>query len=128
MKKRAAEMERFTYTVSHDLKSPLVTIKSFLGYLEKDLNDQKPECVAKDLRFIHGAADKMVELLNELLKFARIGYIANELVQVPLQEVVHEALSLVNGQIAERGVKVKVTQEPAWLTVDKIRLVEVSRT
>ena len=31
-----AEMERFTYTVSHDLKSPLITIRGFLGLLEKD--------------------------------------------------------------------------------------------
>lgn len=33
---RNAELERFTYTISHDLKSPLVTINGFLGYLEKD--------------------------------------------------------------------------------------------
>ena len=33
---RSAEMERFTYTVSHDLKSPLITIQGFLGLLEKD--------------------------------------------------------------------------------------------
>ena len=34
---KSSELERFTYTVSHDLKSPLVTVKTFLGYLEQDL-------------------------------------------------------------------------------------------
>ena len=125
LEKKAAEMERFTYTVSHDLKSPLVTIKTFLGYLEKDLNDQKSERATKDLGFIHDAADKMVELLNELLRFARVGYNRNEMEQVPLQELVQAALSLVAGQIAESGVQVHVTQEPVWLTGDRLRLVEV---
>ena len=125
LEKKTAEMERFTYAVSHDLKSPLVTIKTFLGFLEKDLDAHKLERVPKDLGIIHGAADKMGDLLNELLKLARIGYNKNDLAQMPLQEVVQEALSLVAGQIADRGVQVQVTQEPAWLTGDRPRLVEV---
>src|ERR1017187_2017862 len=32
LKRRNDELTRFTYTVSHDLKSPLVTIRTFLGY------------------------------------------------------------------------------------------------
>ena len=67
----------------------------------------------------------MVELLNELLRFARVGYNRNEMEQVPLQELVQAALSLVAGQIAESGVQVHVTQEPVWLTGDRLRLVEV---
>jgi len=125
LEKKTAEMERFTYTVSHDLKSPLVTIKTFLGFLEKDLTDQNAEHLSRDLGFIHGAADKMGDLLNELLKLARVGYNRNDIVQVPLQEVVQEALFLVAGQIAERGVQVQVTQDPVWLTGDRVRLVEV---
>ena len=34
---RNAELQRFAYTVSHDLKSPLVSIRGFLGFLEKDV-------------------------------------------------------------------------------------------
>ena len=39
LEQKNAELERFTYTVSHDLKSPLVTIKGYLGYLRKDIED-----------------------------------------------------------------------------------------
>lgn len=40
LEERGAELERFNYTVFHDLKSPLVTVKSFLGFLEDDLKAQ----------------------------------------------------------------------------------------
>ena len=120
-----AELESFTYTVSHDLKSPLVTIKTFLGYLEEDLKTNRAETVAKDLEYLHVAADKMELLLNELLKLARIGHLRNPPVVAPLQEIVGEALELVAGQIAEREVQVEVAKEPVWLHGDRQRLVQL---
>src|SRR4029453_7591597 len=63
---RSAEMERFTYTVSHDLKSPLITIQGFLGLLEKDAMAGNLERMQTDITYVQTAATTMQRLLNEL--------------------------------------------------------------
>lgn len=119
------ELIRFNYTVSHDLKSPLVTIKTFLGYLVQDMAKADTEHVAQDLAYIHTAADRMNAMLEELLDLSRIGLVFNPPVEAPLQELVREALDLVAGRINRRGVQVVVSQEPIMLYGDRLRLVEV---
>ena len=42
------ELEQFTHTVSHDLKSPLITIKSFLGLLKEDIHLNKRDEIDED--------------------------------------------------------------------------------
>jgi signal transduction histidine kinase len=125
LQERNDELARFTYTVSHDLKSPLVTIKTFLGYLERDIRSQDTARMETDLVYIHKAADRMSRLLGELLDLSRVGRKMNPSVQTPLQVLVQEALDLVAGQIAQRGVTVQVTEEPVLLHGDRQRLVEV---
>ena len=74
---RNAELERFTYTVSHDLKTPLVTIKGFLGLLMKDVKAGHEEAFEHDIEQISNAADQMARLLAELLELSRIGHVIN---------------------------------------------------
>ncbi len=50
-----AELERFTYTISHELKSPLVTIRGFLGFLERDVDSGDSERARHDIERIRGA-------------------------------------------------------------------------
>jgi PAS domain S-box-containing protein len=120
-----AEMEQFTHTVSHDLKSPLVTINGFLGLLERDLADGDTERVVADISRIGSAASKMMHLLDDLVDLSRVGRVANPAVEVSLGDIVSDALELVSGPLAERGVEVHVA--PALPTVcgDKVRLVQV---
>ena len=73
---RNAEMERFTYTVSHDLKSPLITIYGFLGALKHDIEAGDSERFKNDMQRIASAASKMMRLLNDLLELSRVGRVA----------------------------------------------------
>ena len=119
------ELIHLADTISHDLKSPLVTIRTFLGYLEQDIRKPDVAIVEKDLTYIRNAAEKASRLMDELLELSRIGRKVNPPAEVPLQEVVKEALDLVAGRIAERGVTVIVTKEPIQLFGDRLRLAEV---
>ncbi|MCX6901517.1 MAG: PAS domain S-box protein [Verrucomicrobia bacterium] len=125
LQEKNAEMERFLYTASHDLKSPVVTIRTFLGYLEQDTAAGDAGRMEKDLRFIRAATDKMGRLLEELLEISRIGRVVSPPVSITLRKLVDEALGAVAGRIAERGVTVKVGDTDMLLRGDRIRLAEI---
>lgn len=125
LESKNTELERFTYTVSHDLKSPLVTITGFLNYLEKDAQAGNFDKFKKDIKRIHQAVDKMQGLLRDLLELSRIGRIMNDPIELPFNEVVQEAISLVYGNIKSGNVKVEFIDNEQKIFGDKIRLIEV---
>ena len=120
-----AELERFNYTVSHDLKSPLVTIKGFLGLLKHDASEGMSDSVSHDIERIDAAADRMHQLLDELLHLSRMTQEATEPVAVPLGEVANEALEAVTGAISQRGVQVEIAADLPVMIGDRLRLREL---
>ena len=120
-----AELERFTYTVSHDLKSPLITIRGFLGYLEKDAVEGNIERLTNDIERISKAAEKMQQLLDELLELSRIGRLINEPEGISFETIAREAISLVEGQLKDSNIKVKIGSNLPKVYGDRVRLVEV---
>lgn len=125
IEKKNSELERFTYTVSHDLKSPLVTIKTFLGYLMEDLKLPDTFRVQQDLGFMHNAADKMSQLLDELLELSRVGRLNNPPQEISFKDLASEAVQLDAGRISARGVTVEIGDSPVVLFGDRPRLVEI---
>jgi len=123
--RKNAEIEQFIYTVSHDLRSPLVTIKTFLGYLEQDISTGDSVRLDKDMGFMHTAADRMESLLNELLDMSRVGRTNAPRESVSLQEMVAEALDAVAGQITAGRVHMQVCQNELPLHGDRRRLLQI---
>lgn len=125
LEKKNMELERFTYTVSHDLKSPLVTITGFLGYLDQDARAGNFKNFKLDMDRIQQAVDKMQILLNDLLELSRIGRIMHEPVEEDFGTIVRDALSLLNGSITANKVHVIFMDEGHKVTGDRVRLLEV---
>jgi signal transduction histidine kinase len=119
-----AELERFTYTVSHDLKAPLITVRGFLGFVEQDARAGNFDRMEADLARIVDATDKMRRLLDELLELSRIGRLMNPPETVPFEAIVQEAIRLVQGRIKARGVQVEIAPDLPTVYGDRARLVE----
>ena len=119
------ELERFTYTVSHDLKAPLVTIRGFLGYLEEDIQSADQEQIKSAMDRIKGAADKMENLLDNLLELSRAGRMISQPETISFENIVQDAVNLVTGQIDAQGVHVEVSPDLPTIFGDQTRLTQV---
>lgn len=120
-----AELERFTYTVSHDLKSPLITIRGFLGFLREDSQTGNMVRLDADIKRISDATEKMQRLLNDLLELSRVGRLVNESKEIQINELIMEALELVQGRISQNNVAVSVEENLPLVFGDYQRLLEV---
>jgi signal transduction histidine kinase len=106
LERQNAELERFTYSVSHDLRAPLVTIKGFIGLLLKDIERGKGEAIQSDIKQISHATDNMATQLDELLELSRVGRLVNPPVEIDLNEMAASVVALFSDSIAKADVDV----------------------
>jgi signal transduction histidine kinase len=125
LERRNAELERFTYTVSHDLRSPLVTVRGFVDLLEKDVAGAATERVAADLARIRGATSTMEALLRELLELSRVGRVMNPPERVSLDELARHATVLLHERLRAANVRVDVQPGLGFAHGDRTRILEV---
>jgi signal transduction histidine kinase len=77
-----------------------------------------------DIGRIRNAVQRMQQWLDELLELSRVGRVVKAWEDVPLAELAREAVRLVAGRIAQRGVVVDVSPELPTLFGDRRRLLE----
>lgn len=120
-----AEMERFTYTVSHDLRSPLVTINGFISFLKKDLDIGDKKRIEDDLKRIGDAVTRMDRLLSDTLQLSRIGRVVEPPQDIAFKDIVLEALYQLSEKLKSGGVDISVAEDLPEVHVDRLRIVEV---
>jgi light-regulated signal transduction histidine kinase (bacteriophytochrome) len=125
--KSTIELERFAYAASHDLKSPLVAIKGFLGLLSKDLQTGNDERVARDLQHIALATDQMDRSLDGLLKVTRIGLVVNTPQRFSLGELCEEVKSRLPELAIRNDIEIEIAPDMPEVSADKTQISDVMR-
>jgi PAS domain S-box-containing protein len=106
------ELEEFAYIVSHDLQEPLRTLSFFSDSLQTELGNALPEQSQQDLKFITNAAERMQQLVRDLLALSRAGRADLKRERVKLNECVQAALSALATRLKETKAEIEVGELP----------------
>jgi signal transduction histidine kinase len=98
------ELEAFSYSVSHDLRAPLRHISGFARKLEHHLGEHVDEKAAHYIEVISSSAQRMAQLIDDLLVFSRLGRGALRLQAVDMQTVVEESRAIVESGVQDRRI------------------------
>ncbi|GMV04092.1 MAG: hypothetical protein AMXMBFR53_03730 [Gemmatimonadota bacterium] len=110
-----AELESFSYSVSHDLKAPLRAIDGYSALLEeragRDLDDEGAGLV----REVRSAAQQMGQLIEDLLTFSRVGRAAMKLERLELGPLVDAVMERERAMAPGRRIEVEMGRVPPIL-------------
>jgi PAS domain S-box-containing protein len=132
---KSEENEMFVYSVSHDMRTPLVNLQGFsqeLGMVAKDLkallaDESVPQTLrergetiidgemAESVQFIQTAVLHLSKIIDALLRLSRAGRIIYQVRKVDLKEMVARIIDALSATIKGRGAKITVHDlPPTW--------------
>ncbi len=103
------ELEAFSYSVSHDLRAPLRSIDGFSLALLEDYLDKLPEEGQDYLNRIRAAAQRMAQLIDDLLNLSRIGRSSIERSTVDLSALAKNIAKELQQRQPKRKVSFSIT-------------------
>ncbi|MFC6661948.1 ATP-binding protein [Deinococcus multiflagellatus] len=110
-----AELERFAYVASHDLQEPIRTVGSYAGLLAHRYGDQLDERARLYLQTVEKGAERMKQLVGDLLVFSRLNAERLPLEPVPAEHALREALDRLDAALREAGARLEVGPLPEVL-------------
>lgn len=106
------ELEAFSYSVSHDLRSPLRTVDGFSQAVLEDYGAQLPEEGRRYLQTIREGAQRMGILIDDLLTFSRLSRLPLHKQTVDMAKLAGEALEELGFERKGRETEVRVAKLP----------------
>jgi light-regulated signal transduction histidine kinase (bacteriophytochrome) len=106
------ELEAFSYSVSHDLRAPLRALDGFSQALLQDHSSQLPETGQRYLKIIRESAQKMGQLIDDLLAFSRVGRQQPKLRTIDHALLVRSALQQLEPMREGRSVELRIGALP----------------
>lgn len=124
LERKNDELSRFTYTVSHDLKSPLITVGGFAGLLDDDLGKGDLTAARQDANRIRGGINRMQRLLDGLLALSVGGKTVEDRNPVAMSALVNEVVATLREASAARQARIEIEPGLPVVRVDYDRMRE----
>ena len=102
------ELEAFSYSVSHDLRGPVRAIDGFSKMLLADYGDGLPDDAKELLGFVGAAAQRMNELINDLLALSRVSQGNVHIAPVDLSAIAQRVVTTLRHRDPERAIAVDI--------------------
>lgn len=119
-----AELEQFAYVASHDLQEPLRTLASYAKLLSRRYSGQLDDRADRFIQYIVEEALRMQALINDLLKYSRVGRQAQNFAPCDTRAVFDMVVSRLQEAIATSGATVTCGELPT-LMADERQLVQL---
>lgn len=119
------QLEQFAHIVSHDLKSPLITITSFSSILEKTVTFKLNEKEKTYFNYIVKCGKNLSEMIDDMLAYSKIGSQNIKLELTDVNLLIEDVLSSLAIQAQKNHIELKYLATPAECMVDKVKLSRV---
>jgi PAS domain S-box-containing protein len=119
------ELESFVYTVSHDLKAPLVSLHGFSSTLQKEFYHQLSDEGRHYLERIQANAAHMDTLIMDLLELSRIGRVVGPIEEMDVAALLGEIQEELAVKLEEAGAEFVVQEPLPTIRVDRGRIHQV---
>ncbi len=116
------DLKDFAYVVSHDLKAPLRSVRQLVQWLLQDYADTFDETGKRYSDLLIGRVDLMHNLIEGILKYSRLGRLNEEKVEVDLNSLVQEVITLID---PPSSVRISFENQLPTLTCEPTLLHEV---
>lgn len=125
LRKKNEELKNFVDVVSHDLKTPIISIQGFSSRLFKKYQEKLGDKGCMYLEQIKRNARRMEALVSDLLALSRIGQVVHRLRDVPSLEIVRNVTSGLQGRLKENGIGLVVAEDLPVVSCDRERIYQV---
>lgn len=105
------ELEAFAHTVSHDLRSPLHTVRGYLQILQEEYDTVLDDSAKKYLEVVMKSADSMAQLIEDLLHFSRSAKAQLNIKEINLHNIAREILNRMRMREPERPIEWKIAED-----------------
>lgn len=119
------EMERFAYTVSHDLKSPLVSCTGLLSFASEDLESGDLDEVRRAIGRVQDNVKRMDLCIQDLLDLSRIGRVRHEPQTLDMLRLLRQVADDLRPRADAAQATITVSDDLPVVVADRIRVVEI---